>query len=69
MRNIQLRLLAENPQYRRLWVQYSNVGGKYRVIITLFPQVGQYHMIFGTPQNLTYELINEILQNYLFNSK
>jgi hypothetical protein len=67
MRAIQTRLLQENPQFRRLWVQYSH-HRTYRVVITLFPQGNApYEMAFGEPQDLTYESINNILQNYLQN--
>lgn len=67
MRAIQLRLLQENPQFRRLWVQYSH-NRIYRVVITLFPQGNSpYTMVFGEPQDLSYQSINTILQNYLQN--
>lgn len=67
MREIQLRLLQENPQFRNLWVQYSH-NRIYRVLITLFPQGNApYEMVFGEPQDLSYESINNILQNYLVN--
>lgn len=65
MRTIQSRLLQENPQFRRLWVQYSH-NRIYRVVITLFPQGNApYQMAFGEPQDLSYESINAILQRYL----
>lgn len=67
MREIQSRLLQENPQFRRLWVQYSR-HRIYRVVITLFPQGNApYEMAFGELQDLSYESINNILQNYLAN--
>ena len=65
MRELELRLQSENPRYRRVWVQYSN-HREYRVVLTLFPQGNEpYQMVFGRPSNLSYELINEILQNHL----
>lgn len=65
MRELELRLQAENPRYRRIWVQYSN-HREYRVVLTLFPQGnGEYQMVFGRPQVLSYESINEILQKHL----
>lgn len=67
MREIQLRLLREYPQYRTIWVQYSH-HRSYRVVITLFPQGNApYEMAFGEPADLSYESINTILQNYLQN--
>ena len=67
MRAIQLRLLQENPQFRTIWVQYSH-HRIYRVVITLFPHGNAgYQMAFGEPQDLSYESINAILQNYLQN--
>lgn len=65
MREVQSRLLRENSQFSNIWVQYSNYRG-YHVVITLFPYgYGQYQMVFGRPQDITYEAINTILQNYL----
>ncbi len=62
MRQIQSRLLQENPSYRNIWVQYSN-HRQLRVVITLFPQGNErYQMIFGEVGDLSYESINNILQ-------
>lgn len=67
MREIQSRLLQENPQFRRLWVQYSH-HRIYRVVITLFPHGNApYEMAFGEVRELNYDTINNILQNYLQN--
>jgi hypothetical protein len=63
MRHIEQRLERENPRYRRIWVQYSN-HRQLRVVITVFPQGhGNYTMIFGTPSDLSYESINNLLQS------
>lgn len=68
MRELELRLQAENPRYRRVWVQYSN-HREYRVVLTLFPQGnGPYQMVFGRPSDLSYESINNILQIHLVES-
>lgn len=66
MRQLELRLQAENPRYRRIWVQYSS-HRHINVVMTLFPQGnGPYKMIFGHPvKDLSYESINEILQRHL----
>ncbi len=65
MREIQTRLQEENPIFRKVWVQYSH-NKTYRVVITIFPHDNSnYQMIFGTPTDLSYESINNILQNYL----
>jgi hypothetical protein len=65
MRQLQLRLQTENPRYRRVWVQYSNYR-QLRVLITLFPQGSEhYKMVFGEPRDLSYESINDLLQNNL----
>jgi hypothetical protein len=62
MRELELRLQAENPRYRRIWVQYSN-HRQLNVVLTLFPQGnGEYRMVFGNPRDLSYESINAILQ-------
>lgn len=69
MRELELRFQEENPQFRRIWVQYSHKGS-YRVVITLFPHGhGPYEMVFSDVQELSYELINNVLQNYLGNKK
>lgn len=64
MREIESRLQLENPQFRRIWVQYSH-NRVYRVVITLFPQdINQrYRMIFGEPNNLSFDSINAVLQH------
>lgn len=68
MKELELRLQAENPRYRRIWVQYSN-HRNLRVLLTLFPQGnGPYTMTFGDVRNLSYESINTILQNHLVES-
>lgn len=65
MRELELRLQEENPQFRRIWIQYSEHRG-YRMVLTLFPRGnGTYRMAFGQPNDLSYESINTILQNYL----
>lgn len=62
MRQIELRLLQENPRFRTIWVQYSH-NRNYRVVITLFPYGDRsYGMVFGEPTDLSYESINNILQ-------
>lgn len=63
MRELELRLQAENPRYRRIWVQYSNYR-HLNVVVTVFPQGhGEYRMLFGHPaKDLSYESINAILQ-------
>jgi hypothetical protein len=67
MREIQTRLQAENPSYRRIWVQYSHHRA-YRVVITLFPQGnGDYQMIFGEVPDLSYESINNVLRTSIVN--
>ena len=67
MINIESQLLEAYPQFRRIWVQYSNHRG-YRVCITLFPQGHErYKMLFGEPKDLSFDSINAILQNYLRN--
>lgn len=67
MRQIQSRLLQENPSYRNIWVQYSR-HRQLRVVITLFPHGDErYRMIFGNIDDLSYESINNILQNNLVN--
>ncbi len=69
MRELELTLQSENPQFRRIWVQYSHKGS-YRIVITLFPQgTGDYEMTFGECPILTYDTVNTILQNYLVNRK
>lgn len=64
MREIELRLLRENPRYRTIWVQYSN-HRQLRVVITLFPHDGPYRMIFGDVNDLSYESINYVLETNL----
>ncbi len=64
MRELELRLQAENPRYRRIWVQYCT-HRQLRIVLMLFPQIGDYRMIFGEPSDLSYESINAILQKYL----
>ncbi len=69
MREIQTRLLSENPRFRTIWVQYANSRGVYHIVITLFPQGNEpYTMVFGQPNDLSYESINSILQNHLVES-
>lgn len=68
MRAIEMRLQQENPQFRMIWVQYSNHRG-YRFILTLFPHgYGSYQLVSGTGIDNTYETINKILQDYLVKS-
>lgn len=55
MREIELQLMREYPEFRRIWVQYSN-GRSLRVVITLFHADG-YRMVFGEPTDLSYESI------------
>ncbi len=64
MREIESRLQLENPQFRRIWVQYSH-NRVYRIVITLFPQniSERYRMVFGEPNNLSYESISAVLQH------
>jgi len=65
MRELELRLQAENPRYRRIWVQYSN-HRQLRILLTLFPQGnGEYTMVSAEARDLSYESINTILQNHL----
>jgi hypothetical protein len=64
-----LQLEQAFPQYRRIWVQYSNNRG-YRVCITLFPNgFGGYQMVFGSMNELSYDAIYNLLQEYLDLSK
>lgn len=63
MEAIETQLLSENPQFSRIWVQYSSYRG-FRVVITLFVR-NNYTMIFGNVRDLTYDSINEVLQNHL----
>lgn len=65
MIELQERLLIENPQFRRIWVQYAHKGN-YKIVITLFPHgYGAYRMVFGESQDLSYDSINKILQSKL----
>ncbi len=69
MRQIELRLQSENPQFRRVWVQFSRVGSRHRIVLTLFPQNGEYRMLFGvTYEELTYDIVNEMIQKDLVES-
>jgi len=65
MRELELQLEAAYPQFRRIWVQYSNHRG-YRVCITLFPQGnGQYNMVFGILNQITFDNISEMIRQDL----
>jgi len=63
MRELELRLESENPQFNRVWVQYCT-HRHLRIVLTLFSQ-GTYRMVFGEPTDLSYESINAILQKDL----
>lgn len=64
MLEIEAQLERLYPQYRRIWVQYSDHRG-YRVCITLFPSdYGRYQMIFGVVDRLTFENIHNLIENY-----
>lgn len=65
-RNLEQRLLTENPRYRTIWIVPVKARGERRVVLTLFPQgFGDYEYIFGGKTDFTYESINEILQKHL----
>jgi hypothetical protein len=64
MRNLEFQLEEMYPQFRRIWIQYSNKG-RYRILLTLFPQNGQYEMAVGEASAVTFETVNKILQDYL----
>jgi len=58
---IEARLQEENPQFRRIWVQYSLHRGKYRIVITVFfHDYSGYRMLFGEPKDLSWNSINRI---------
>lgn len=66
---LELRLEAHYPQYRRIWVHGSNKG-KYRLCLTLFPRGhGMYEMAFGETQELRFENVVKIIDNYLESRK
>jgi len=65
MIELQLQLQAAYPQFRRIWVQYSNHRG-YRMCITLFPQGnGCYQMLFGEANQITFEIVDTLIRKYL----
>ena len=71
MRELELQLQEVYPQFRRIWVQYSDYRG-YRVCITLFPlDNSNYRMVFGMLNSVTFDsvknLINKNLENSFFN--
>jgi hypothetical protein len=62
---LELRLQAHYPQFRRVWVHGTNKG-KYRLCITLFPRGnGIYEMAFGEVQELTFDSVVKIIDTYL----
>ena len=65
MRELELQLQAAFPQFRRIWVQYSNYRG-YRMCVTLFPQGnGHYHMVFGMLNEVTFDSVGEMIRQNL----
>jgi hypothetical protein len=65
MRDLELQLQAAYPQFRRIWVRYSNHRG-YRMCITLFPQGhGRYQMLFGEANQITFEIVDSLIREYL----
>lgn len=68
MRDLELQLQEAYPQFRRIWVQYSNYRG-YRACITLFPQGnGSYQMVFGSLNEITFETISNLINQHLVKS-
>lgn len=69
MKELELQLENQYPQFRRIWVQYSNYRG-YRMCITLFPHGhDKYQMIIGSINQLNFENVNLLIQEYLEKSK
>ena len=68
MINIESQLLEAYPQFRMIWVQYSNHRG-YHVCITLFPQGHErYKMLFGEVNKITFEVVDSLIRKHLVNS-
>lgn len=66
MRHLELQLEEMYPQFRRIWIQYSNKG-RYRILLTLFPQNGPYEMAVGEASAVTIDTVTKILEDYLQN--
>ena len=61
MRDLELQLQEAYPQFRKIWVQYSNYRG-YRACITLFPQGnGSYQMVFALLNEITFDTISNLI--------
>jgi hypothetical protein len=55
------------PQYRRIWVQYSNKG-QYHLCVTAFPADGhQYRLFFGHTSTVNFESVSNLLRKDLEN--
>jgi hypothetical protein len=62
---LELRLTRHYPQFKKIWICGNNKG-KYRLCLILFPiGHGLYEMVFGETQELSFENIVKIIDNYL----
>ena len=56
-------LLSLYPQYRSIWIEYSNYKG-FHVVVTLFEQNnGGYHMRFGKMHEITMVNLVKLIDN------
>lgn len=66
---LEMRLESHYPQFRRIWVHYSEKG-RYHLCITLFPRNGHgYQMAFGEASVVNFESVIKIVDTYLESKK